>query len=169
MLPAQGMHIEHYRRILHQTDQVWGKLCRQFPMFEATLQTFLQAPLVQMALTELGVQDQGAEPIKRALLLLHHSLGSHAVNHLFKLQETETVVAALRLIYRSDESRMASVDIQMAVLTAAVLHLCVECGGDQPLSVMFHLLNKIPLIHNTHDILVQQVTLAVEGQKRVVH
>lgn len=169
MLPSQPMHIEHYRRIFDQTEQVWEKLVRRVPSAAVGAQALAQQGLITATCNEMRLPDP-LTAVKRAMLVLHQALGDQITSRLFKIQTIETVVAVLQLVHRTDDKRMEVIDIQTAVLCAAIERLCRECGGDKPLNVMFHLLNQIPLTHNTHDILVQQITQQFENQPpRVLH
>lgn len=168
MLPQQGLPFQHYKRLMDSPDDHWKKLISRAPALEAALPSLVQEPLLASTMRQLGV-DNHEVALKRAMLVLHHALGNLAVSKLFNVHVQETLAAVIELIHRTEENRMAQINIQVAVLCAAIERLCQMVGGDKPLNVMFHLLNEIPLTHNTHEILVTQLTQRFENHRRTLH
>lgn len=170
MLPQQGLPFQQYKRLMHNPDGDWKKLIARTPEMESALHNLAVEPLLAATMRQLGLDEHEHEQaIKRSLLVLHHALGNYTVSKLFDIHVQETLAAVIELIHRTEEERMAQINIQVAVLCAAIERLCQMFGGDKPLNVMYHLLNEIPLTHNAHEILVTQISQRFENHHRTLH
>lgn len=160
------LNVEHYQDVLANLDRHWETLRSKYnPQAEAQLERYLSMPMVKDYATGYPNTRDAELPlyVKRALVLLEYSMAKEVRAYLLENYEIETLyglffyAARDRQLTDEELELYNSINFQISILTSILQAICNECGQDNPMTPAFEILNRIPLIYNHHQIVLDAV------------
>lgn len=174
MLPPHGFTFEHFTDIMSNSDKHWERFIHRVKTADEKLPALSRNVFISRELETLGIDDtQAQEVVKKSLLLLYSALGGEIVGKLFRYEIIETIISTFPMAVQSTtegiDGRFREVDLQMSVLYASLERICRECGGKEPMKMMYALLNEIPLTYNKHLIILDMFQKHIQGHTCTFH
>lgn len=145
-----------YERVMKSTADEWRKFCKRHPNAEATVEEYLQTPIVRYAIEHTYLvldKTQWSDLLRRTLMLMYGALSPRLIAKLSEICRYETLcgVMALAVDYAGpptleqlsgehDDEDFSGTPIDEAGVTTVNI-------GDLPVDIREALDMRIPILH----------------------